>query len=215
MGVSVAVKARAPFRWHSANARTLMLPPSARYLADFVDDITESRLLDAIDQFAWLGDLKRRVQHHGFRYDYKARRVTNDAYLGPLPVWLRTLAERLQKEGLFQAQPDQVIVNEYLPGQGIASHVDCEPCFGDTIASLSLPVRPVFNASPEPPQPAFAGRRGSLQLDPRHSGAQVGSSSRREDRSRTASVPNVPNCHREPLAVRRDTDPNRRRFPER
>lgn len=115
-----------------------MLPPAALYLADYVDDATESRLLDAIDQSAWLDDLKRRVQHYGFRYDYKARRVTDDAYLGPLPVWLEALAERLQREGLFRAQPDQVIVNEYLPGQGIATHVDCEPCFGNTIASLSL-----------------------------------------------------------------------------
>ena len=34
--------------------------------------------------------------------------------------------------------PDQVIANEYLPGQGISAHVDCEPCFGEVIASLSL-----------------------------------------------------------------------------
>jgi alkylated DNA repair dioxygenase AlkB len=31
-----------------------------------------------------------------------------------------------------------VIVNEYEPGQGIAAHVDCVPCFGETITSLSL-----------------------------------------------------------------------------
>jgi alkylated DNA repair dioxygenase AlkB len=34
--------------------------------------------------------------------------------------------------------PDQVIVNEYLPGQGIARHVDCVPCFGPVVLSLSL-----------------------------------------------------------------------------
>ena len=33
---------------------------------------------------------------------------------------------------------DQVIVNEYQPGQGISSHIDCQPCFKDTIVSLSL-----------------------------------------------------------------------------
>ena len=33
---------------------------------------------------------------------------------------------------------DQVIVNEYLPGQGISAHIDCEPCFKDTIVSMSL-----------------------------------------------------------------------------
>jgi len=34
--------------------------------------------------------------------------------------------------------PDQAIVNEYAPGQGIASHIDCVPCFDDVVISLSL-----------------------------------------------------------------------------
>ncbi|MEO0410804.1 MAG: alpha-ketoglutarate-dependent dioxygenase AlkB [Pseudomonadota bacterium] len=29
-------------------------------------------------------------------------------------------------------------MNEYTPGQGIAPHVDCVPCFGPFAASLSL-----------------------------------------------------------------------------
>jgi alkylated DNA repair dioxygenase AlkB len=29
-------------------------------------------------------------------------------------------------------------MNEYVAGQGIASHVDCQPCFQNKIASLSL-----------------------------------------------------------------------------
>jgi alkylated DNA repair dioxygenase AlkB len=33
---------------------------------------------------------------------------------------------------------DQVIVNEYLPGQGIGAHVDCVPCFGPAVAAVSL-----------------------------------------------------------------------------
>lgn len=34
--------------------------------------------------------------------------------------------------------PDQLIVNEYQSGQGISAHIDCVPCFGETIASLTL-----------------------------------------------------------------------------
>ncbi len=34
--------------------------------------------------------------------------------------------------------PDQAIINEYAPGQGIASHIDCVPCFDDVVISLSL-----------------------------------------------------------------------------
>ena len=37
-----------------------------------------------------------------------------------------------------QKVADQVIVNEYEPGQGISNHIDCEPCFQGTIVSLSL-----------------------------------------------------------------------------
>src|SRR5262249_22705703 len=44
----------------------------------------------------------------------------------------------LCEQGLVPVRPDQVIVNEYLPGQGIANHIDCQPCFTDTIISLSL-----------------------------------------------------------------------------
>lgn len=115
-----------------------MLPPGAQYLPDYIDRSDEFTLLGHIDNLPWLGDLKRRVQHYGYRYDYKARRITTDSYLGSLPNWLDELANRLWKEEIFDLKPDQVIVNEYVPGQGIAAHVDCEPCVGETIASLSL-----------------------------------------------------------------------------
>ncbi len=58
--------------------------------------------------------------------------------LGPLPAWGALLAERFAGEGITDEVCDQMIVNEYLPGQGIASHVDCVPCFGNSILSLSL-----------------------------------------------------------------------------
>jgi alkylated DNA repair dioxygenase AlkB len=115
-----------------------MIPPSASYLPAYIGATAATELLASIDALPWRDDLKRRVQHYGYRYDYKARRVTADSYLGPLPGWLAATATRLASEGIFDEVPDQVIVNEYLPGQGIAAHVDCEPCFGDIIASLSL-----------------------------------------------------------------------------
>ncbi len=31
-----------------------------------------------------------------------------------------------------------MIINEYQPGQGIASHIDSVPCFEETIVSISL-----------------------------------------------------------------------------
>lgn len=96
------------------------------------------RLLAAVDAADWRTDLQRRVQHYGWRYDYRERRVAADMRIGPLPDWLAPVVSSVGDVPEFQRRPDQVIVNEYLPGQGISGHVDCEPCFGPVIASLSL-----------------------------------------------------------------------------
>ena len=83
-------------------------------------------------------DLKRRVQHYGFKYDYKARSITSDHYIGATPDWLLPLCQKLLADKIFKIIPDQVIINEYLPGQGITPHIDCIPCFAEVICSLSL-----------------------------------------------------------------------------
>ncbi|WOF72436.1 alpha-ketoglutarate-dependent dioxygenase AlkB [Parvibaculaceae bacterium PLY_AMNH_Bact1] len=114
------------------------LPPGAALIDQFISAEREAALLSCIDSVPWLLDLRRRVQHYGWRYDYKARRVTAGAQLGPLPGWLEPEIGTLCGRGLFDPAPDQVIVNEYDRGQGIAPHIDCVPCFGPTIASLSL-----------------------------------------------------------------------------
>lgn len=108
------------------------------YLPDFIEEGVAENLLRQIDSQTWLNDLKRRVQHYGYRYDYRARAAAADSYLGPLPDFLSPIAQLLKDRGIFAVKPNQIIVNEYLPGQGIAPHIDCVPCFGATVASLSL-----------------------------------------------------------------------------
>ncbi|WP_245304083.1 alpha-ketoglutarate-dependent dioxygenase AlkB [Hoeflea olei] len=120
------------------NTTSTNLPPGAICLPSFISAEEEAAFVGHLDACEWSTELKRRVQHFGYRYDYRARAVTADAYLGPLPVWLAPLAERLRETGVFCSLPDQVIANEYLPGQGISAHVDCVPCFGDAIVSVSL-----------------------------------------------------------------------------
>lgn len=114
------------------------VPEGLTLVRDFLSTGRQARLLERIDAAPWRTDLKRRVQHYGWTYDYRARRVASADRLGPLPEWLTPEAEQLASGGWFASRPDQAIVNEYEPGQGIAAHVDCEPCFGDTVASLSL-----------------------------------------------------------------------------
>jgi len=105
---------------------------------DYVAIETAAKLLSNIDSGIWLNDLKRRVQHYGYKYDYRSRRASIEDYLGELPDWLAEVSKGLLSGGCFASAPQQVIINEYEPGQGIAPHVDCEPCFGETIASISL-----------------------------------------------------------------------------
>lgn len=119
-------------------ASTSLVPPGIVYFDGFLSPDEEAAVTARLDAGEWSTALKRRVQHFGYRYDYKARAVTPDAYLGPLPPWLGVFAERLVSEGYCRNLPDQVIANEYLPGQGISAHVDCVPCFDDTIVSISL-----------------------------------------------------------------------------
>lgn len=68
--------------------------------------------------------------------------------MGPLPIPLIAIAQRLVDYGYFADLPDQVITNEYRPGQGLRAHIDCVPCFDDTIVSVSLlsPGEMVFTA---------------------------------------------------------------------
>jgi alkylated DNA repair dioxygenase AlkB len=116
---------------------------------DFITLEEEKQLLKNIDDNIWLNDLSRRVQHYGYKYDYRARKIDNSFYLGELPQWLNEIALKLYRNKLIDFLPDQAIINEYEPGQGIASHIDCEPCFGDTIISLSLGSSCVMNFSRE------------------------------------------------------------------
>lgn len=108
------------------------------YIPDFIDENTESELLQTIDGESWKPDLKRRVQHYGYAYDYTARNVAADSKLGDIPQWLQVYCRKLRDDSFFEQIPDQVIVNEYQIGQGISAHIDCIPCFGATIAIISL-----------------------------------------------------------------------------
>ena len=106
-------------------------------IENFINDEEHSTLISEIDKSPWLTDLKRRVQHYGFKYDYSARRINPSMYVGCLPDWTQDIQKRL-KEIVPHFAPDQLIINEYNPGQGISGHVDCETCFTNTIISLSL-----------------------------------------------------------------------------
>ena len=108
------------------------------YFGAFLDEDSQRELIERTDAEPWRADLGRRVQHYGWRHDYQRKTVTPDMELGPLPDWVGELARRLYvATKLFDRVPDQAIVNEYRPGQGIALHADRQS-FGATVATVSL-----------------------------------------------------------------------------
>lgn len=112
--------------------------PGLHYHPDYVTEQEQAALVAQIEQQPWITDLKRRVQHYGYRYNYSRRTLDPSMYLGPLPEWITPLAQRLQDDGWMEQLPNQLIINEYAPGQGISAHIDCVLCFGNTIVSVSL-----------------------------------------------------------------------------
>ena len=123
-----------------AGLQEIAAVPGLTLLDGFLTPEQQAYCVQRIDaaESEWRNDLSRRVQHYGWRYDYKARAITPDMHIGTLPDWLAQVAQKLYDEtGLFDRAPEQVIVNEYLPGQGIATHID-HPGFGPTVCMVSL-----------------------------------------------------------------------------
>ncbi|MCY4610634.1 MAG: alpha-ketoglutarate-dependent dioxygenase AlkB [Gammaproteobacteria bacterium] len=111
--------------------------PGLIYCPHFISRDEELELIERIDRGAWSKSLARRVQQYGWRYDYRQRKLDAAMRLGELPDWGASLARRLVDEGLIDAPPDQMIVNEYLGDQGITKHID-HPSFAEQVATISL-----------------------------------------------------------------------------
>jgi alkylated DNA repair dioxygenase AlkB len=113
--------------------------PSGLYFDDqFLPPAEQNQLKVNIDERMWSRELKRRVQQYGFRYDYRTQRIDSSMAIGELPPFAMPITDRLESNPSFGKRPDQLIVNEYLPGQGIAAHIDCESCFQERVAILSI-----------------------------------------------------------------------------
>jgi len=102
------------------------------YVSDFVSADEERALLVAVDQGHWNAIWQRRTQHFGRRYEGW---ISGERECAALPDWAQPIGRRIKTLSLFEELPNQIGINEYLPGQGIAPHIDrhCGP-----VASLSL-----------------------------------------------------------------------------
>lgn len=65
-----------------------------QYIPAYLSAEGQASYLATVDSQPWLSDLKRRVQHYDYRYDYQRRALDESLYLGTLPEWAATVAHR-------------------------------------------------------------------------------------------------------------------------
>jgi len=105
--------------------------PGLRYIPEYVTEAEQRALVEVIDRLPWNTEWRRRRQLYG------SGRYGSGEATAPIPDWGRRLSDRLHGDGITDQPFDHMLVNEYQPGQGIASHRDYAP-YGRTVVSLSL-----------------------------------------------------------------------------
>jgi len=116
--------------------------PGLRIVEDFVSEEEEAELLSIFDRddAAWEDGISRRVQHYGYPFNYRTLMLDYNRPVEPIPTHCVPLIERMSS--LMDSESvlplSQLTINEYEPGQGIASHIDTFNCFGPEIYVLSL-----------------------------------------------------------------------------
>lgn len=90
---------------------------------DFIDEAREQQLLHEIDTQTWIVDYLRRLQYYGYRNE-----LDKPYDLIPFPIamppLIHQLSQELVEQEIVDLQPDQVIINEYVPGEGLKPHKD-------------------------------------------------------------------------------------------
>jgi alkylated DNA repair dioxygenase AlkB len=90
---------------------------------DFIDEAREQELLNEIDNQTWIVDYLRRLQYYGYRNE-----LEKPYDLIPFPIAMPPeiyhLSQEIVEQKILMLQPDQVIINEYVPGEGIKPHKD-------------------------------------------------------------------------------------------
>jgi alkylated DNA repair protein alkB family protein 8 len=106
---------------------------------DFITEQEEVNLQAATDNDCknpWSKIKDRRVKHYGYEYEYSTfsiKRCDHD-----IPEYMRYIVDRISAKfkGLEGLNINQVTVQEYLPGVGIAPHLDVL-VWGDHVFTLS------------------------------------------------------------------------------
>jgi alkylated DNA repair dioxygenase AlkB len=117
--------------------------PGLFYIDNAISKNYSKQLYKDINSKEWASVSKslnsRKVQHYGYKYDYKRRAVAEKG--PPIPSFLHQLIQDLKdyikKLNLKDLEFNQVIINKYEPGQGISKHTDAKD-YGPIIGCYTI-----------------------------------------------------------------------------
>ncbi|KAJ3264971.1 hypothetical protein HDU77_007060 [Chytriomyces hyalinus] len=129
-------------------------PASYCYIPNFITSADETRLLNKVyqaPQSKWVTLSNRRLQNWGAT---TPKEGSTTAIAHPLPDWLNTTAISIRNTAIecmndtnnttkdiarvfAETTPNNCLINEYLPGQGIMPHLD-GPAFKSAVATVTL-----------------------------------------------------------------------------
>lgn len=116
---------------------TLPSLPGFTLIQNYVSDAEETNLWNDLDKLPWVVDFSRKLQYYGYRNER-----TKPYHLVPIkeeiPDCMDFLTNKIMEDKLVFKTPDQVIINDYEPGQGIKPHFDRKDYFNNTIIGVSL-----------------------------------------------------------------------------
>eukprot|EP01060_Flectonema_neradi_P038295 TRINITY_DN7993_c3_g1_i1.p1 TRINITY_DN7993_c3_g1~~TRINITY_DN7993_c3_g1_i1.p1 ORF type:complete len:456 (+),score=99.18 TRINITY_DN7993_c3_g1_i1:207-1574(+) len=128
-------------------------PEGLAYIPNFVTEEEEKWLIQYAYSNQWdeQGKMNRRVCQYGYLFDYESGNKLKKGKPMP-PVFqflierIASISERTAGRGAYPIRcedntpwvPNQIIVNEYLPGQGIGMHIDKPQLFDQNILTLIL-----------------------------------------------------------------------------
>ncbi len=108
--------------------------PGFHLKPEYISAAEEQLLLQSLENGPWEHDWRRRRQLYGLSYSTDRKGPT---WLRDFPEWLVPLAERVARDAEFGRFPENCVINEYIPPQGIGPHRDYD-AFGPAVACVSV-----------------------------------------------------------------------------
>lgn len=110
------------------------IPPTVFYIPNFITRDEESHIIKnvySVPKPKWTFLSNRRLQDYGGVPHEKGMIAEN------IPSWLQVYMDKVDELNVFEGKKaNQVLINEYLPGQGIMPHTD-GPIFSPTITTIT------------------------------------------------------------------------------